>query len=225
MRRTRVPHTRIFILRLPQGDAASRIWRVHFLRAFAPGGGPDAPFPSISPGITRFTMVNRMQFTSMAPRLIRSSRNPRPSSIRRPKRRCTGGCAWLQGRRRQGGRRGLARVFETFSHDQPRGARRAADEDHRGLQDPYNDIGAAVFDEMGAPLPMAEKLQAGAGFGHIAGHAGGTQELSFRGEPLGSAMVVREPVGVIGMITPWNWPLNQIACASRRRWPPVAPWS
>ena len=31
-------------------------------------------------------------------------------------------------------------------------------------------------------------------------------------EPLGSAMVVREPVGVVGMITPWNWPLNQIAC-------------
>ena len=31
-------------------------------------------------------------------------------------------------------------------------------------------------------------------------------------EPLGSAMLVREPVGVIGMITPWNWPLNQIAC-------------
>jgi aldehyde dehydrogenase (NAD+) len=31
-------------------------------------------------------------------------------------------------------------------------------------------------------------------------------------EPLGSAMLVREPVGVVGMITPWNWPLNQIAC-------------
>ena len=29
---------------------------------------------------------------------------------------------------------------------------------------------------------------------------------------MGTAVVVREPVGVIGMITPWNWPLNQIAC-------------
>ena len=31
-------------------------------------------------------------------------------------------------------------------------------------------------------------------------------------ETVGTAVVVREPVGVIGMITPWNWPLNQIAC-------------
>ena len=44
------------------------------------------------------------------------------------------------------------------------------------------DIGAAVSDEMGAPLPMAEKLQAGAGLGHIAVHARSAQELSVRGD-------------------------------------------
>ena len=44
------------------------------------------------------------------------------------------------------------------------------------------DIGAAVSDEMGAPLPMAERLQAGAGLGHLAVHAGSAQELSFRGD-------------------------------------------
>ncbi len=74
-----------------------------------------------------------------------------------------------------------------------------------------NDIGAAVSDEMGAPLPMAEKLQAGAGLGHIASTLEVLKNYHFE-EPVGSAMVVREPVGVIGMITPWNWPLNQIAC-------------
>ena len=73
------------------------------------------------------------------------------------------------------------------------------------------EIGAAVSDEMGAPLPMAERLQAGAGLGHIASTLEVLKNYHFE-ETIGSAVVVREPVGVIGMITPWNWPLNQIAC-------------
>ncbi|MGO4712575.1 aldehyde dehydrogenase family protein [Bradyrhizobium sp. 2TAF24] len=73
------------------------------------------------------------------------------------------------------------------------------------------DIGAAVSDEMGAPLGFAEKFQAGAGLGHIMSTLEVLKNYQFE-EPLGSAVVVREPVGVIGMITPWNWPLNQIAC-------------
>jgi len=72
------------------------------------------------------------------------------------------------------------------------------------------EIGAAVSDEMGAPLPMAEKMQAGAGLGHIASTLEILKNYHFE-EPVGSAVVVREPVGVVGMITPWNWPLNQIA--------------
>src|SRR3569832_704050 len=73
------------------------------------------------------------------------------------------------------------------------------------------DIGASVSDEMGAPLPMAEKLQAGAGLGHLMSTLDVLKNYQFE-ETLGSATVVREPVGVVGMITPWNWPLNQIAC-------------
>src|SRR5947208_2692028 len=73
------------------------------------------------------------------------------------------------------------------------------------------DIGAAVSDEMGAPLPMAEKLQAGAGLGHLAATMEVLKNYPFE-EALPSAVVVREPVGVVGMITPWNWPLNQITC-------------
>src|ERR1700729_654038 len=71
--------------------------------------------------------------------------------------------------------------------------------------------GAAVSDEMGAPLPMAEKLQAVAGLGHIRATLEVLKNYHFEG-PVGTAGVVGEPVGVIGMITPWNWPLNQIAC-------------
>lgn len=73
------------------------------------------------------------------------------------------------------------------------------------------DLGAAVSDEMGAPLGFAEKFQAGAGLGHIVATLDILKSYNFE-EPVGSAMVVREPVGVVGMITPWNWPLNQITC-------------
>ena len=73
------------------------------------------------------------------------------------------------------------------------------------------DIGAAVSDEMGAPIGMAEKAQAGAGLGHIMSTLDVLKSYHFE-EQVGTAMVVREPVGVVGMITPWNWPLNQIAC-------------
>ena len=73
------------------------------------------------------------------------------------------------------------------------------------------DIGSAISDEMGAPTSLAERAQAGAGLGHILSTLDVLKTYKFE-EPLGTATVVREPVGVIGMITPWNWPLNQIAC-------------
>ena len=73
------------------------------------------------------------------------------------------------------------------------------------------ELGAAVSDEMGAPLPFSEKAQAGAGLGHIMSTLDVLKNYHFE-EQLGSATVVREPIGVVGMITPWNWPMNQIAC-------------
>jgi aldehyde dehydrogenase (NAD+) len=73
------------------------------------------------------------------------------------------------------------------------------------------DLGAAVSDEMGAPLSFAERFQAGAGLGHILSTLEVLKSYDFE-EPIGTAVVVREPVGVVGMITPWNWPLNQITC-------------
>ena len=73
------------------------------------------------------------------------------------------------------------------------------------------DLGAAISDEMGAPLGFAEKFQVGAGLGHILSTIEALKNYEFE-ERAGSAVVVREPIGVIGMITPWNWPLNQITC-------------
>src|SRR5215467_9170519 len=73
------------------------------------------------------------------------------------------------------------------------------------------EIGGAISDEMGAPLGFAERFQAGAGLAHLMTTLEVLKGYPFE-ERLGSAMLVREPVGVVGMITPWNWPLNQIAC-------------
>ncbi|MDA9451221.1 MULTISPECIES: aldehyde dehydrogenase family protein [unclassified Bradyrhizobium] len=73
------------------------------------------------------------------------------------------------------------------------------------------DLALAISDEMGAPLPMAEKLQVGAGLGHFTNTLEVLKTFHFE-ETLGTAVVLREPVGVVGMITPWNWPMNQMAC-------------
>ena len=73
------------------------------------------------------------------------------------------------------------------------------------------DIGAAISDEMGAPLAFAEGPQAGAGLAQLVTVLEALKIYPFE-ERLGAATILREPVGVVGMITPWNWPMNQIAC-------------
>jgi aldehyde dehydrogenase (NAD+) len=73
------------------------------------------------------------------------------------------------------------------------------------------DIAAAISDEMGAPLAFAERFQAAAGLGHLMTTLEVLKTYPFE-ERLGSAMILREPVGVAGMIAPWNWPMNQVAC-------------
>jgi aldehyde dehydrogenase (NAD+) len=73
------------------------------------------------------------------------------------------------------------------------------------------EIGAAISDEMGAPLPFAERSQAGAGLAQLMTVLQALKTYPFE-ERLGAATILREPIGAVGMITPWNWPINQIAC-------------
>lgn len=73
------------------------------------------------------------------------------------------------------------------------------------------DIGKAISDEMGAAQPFAERIQAGAGLGQIQTVYEALKTYPFE-ERLRSAMITREAIGVAGMVTPWNWPLNQIGC-------------
>jgi len=72
-------------------------------------------------------------------------------------------------------------------------------------------MGETISEEMGAPLGLANAAQAPSGLGHFMSTLDVLKNFEFE-EDLGSARVVREPAGVCGFITPWNWPINQIAC-------------
>jgi len=75
----------------------------------------------------------------------------------------------------------------------------------------WNDIAAAITAEMGAPAGFAMKAQAGSGIGHLKAAIAALEHFEFE-EQVGHSRVLKEPVGVCGLITPWNWPVNQIAC-------------
>jgi aldehyde dehydrogenase (NAD+) len=64
---------------------------------------------------------------------------------------------------------------------------------------------------MGAPISLSQKAQAPAGLGHLAEAVKVLENFKFE-ELKGSTLMRREPVGVCGLITPWNWPMNQIVC-------------
>ena len=67
-------------------------------------------------------------------------------------------------------------------------------------------------EEMGAPLVARQGAQAPSGLGHFKAGARGPEGLRVLEKQQGTTRIVREPVGVCGLITPWNWPMNQIAC-------------
>jgi len=75
----------------------------------------------------------------------------------------------------------------------------------------FTDIGAAISEQMGAPLSFATRFQAGAGLSHFKEMLKILDTFSFEHDR-GGTRVMREPIGVVGMIVPWNWPMNQITC-------------
>lgn len=75
----------------------------------------------------------------------------------------------------------------------------------------YNDIAAAITEEMGAPAWLSNQAQAALGIGHIATAIEVLKNYKFD-ELRGTTLITKEPIGVCAFITPWNWPINQIAC-------------
>lgn len=64
--------------------------------------------------------------------------------------------------------------------------------------------------ELGAPITMSREQQAGVGVGHLKGFIDALKDVEFREVLRNGDVVRREPIGVCGLITPWNWPVNQI---------------
>jgi acyl-CoA reductase-like NAD-dependent aldehyde dehydrogenase len=77
------------------------------------------------------------------------------------------------------------------------------------LKERTNEIGEIIAKEVGMPLPLATAVQAGMPAANMGYYAKLLDDYQFE-EKIGNSLVVREPVGVVGCITPWNYPLHQV---------------
>ena len=78
-------------------------------------------------------------------------------------------------------------------------------------QSRYDEVAETISSEMGAPLWLSKAAQAATGAGHFGTFMEVLKNYNFD-EDKGTTRLRKEPVGVCGLITPWNWPINQIAC-------------
>jgi aldehyde dehydrogenase (NAD+) len=74
----------------------------------------------------------------------------------------------------------------------------------------YDEIAQAISIEMGAPITLSKGAQTRIGVGHISAMIDVLKTFKFE-EMRGTVRLVQEPVGVCALITPWNWPMNQVA--------------
>ncbi len=82
---------------------------------------------------------------------------------------------------------------------------------HAAMMARFDDLADAMTSDMGAPVNFARAYQAQSGVDHIAAMIEVLNHFPFD-ERRGTTLITREPIGVVGMITPWNWPINQIIC-------------
>tara|TARA_R110001599_G_scaffold353231_1_gene590954 strand:- start:26055 stop:27482 length:1428 start_codon:yes stop_codon:yes gene_type:complete len=102
-------------------------------------------------------------------------------------------------------------AFETFGRTSVKERVELLESCIEVYQKRYNDIADAIREEMGAPKELAAGAQAFCGLGHLQEAAKVLKTFKFE-EDLGEHRVFKEPIGVCGLITPWNWPVNQISC-------------
>ena len=74
-----------------------------------------------------------------------------------------------------------------------------------------DEMAETISQEMGAPVGLSRAAQAPAGLAHLSEIVNVLGHFKFE-ELRGSTLMRKEPIGVCGLITPWNWPMNQIVC-------------
>ena len=100
-------------------------------------------------------------------------------------------------------------AFETWGYTSKEERGKYVQAIAEGLAARSEEIAQTISDELGMPLMWANMIQAGLPAGNMAGYVQILDEFPFE-EQVGNSLVVREPIGVVGAITPWNYPLHQI---------------
>jgi len=102
------------------------------------------------------------------------------------------------------------RAFDSYSQTSRAERRELLERILAGYTKRYAEIGDAIREEMGAPTKLAQGSQAGIGVGHLKAMIDLLPTFQFE-QRHGPSRLVLEPVGVCALITPWNWPINQVA--------------
>ena len=102
------------------------------------------------------------------------------------------------------------RAFDSYSRSSPAERLALLERILAAYNAHYDEIAEAISIEMGAPVGLAKGSQTRIGVGHISAMIDVLKTFKFE-ETRGTVRLVQEPVGVCALITPWNWPMNQVA--------------
>jgi aldehyde dehydrogenase (NAD+) len=105
--------------------------------------------------------------------------------------------------------RAARQAFETWGATEKEERQKVMQALAEGLQARSDEIAETIAAELGMPITYARMIQAGLPATNMASHVQLLDDFEFE-ERIGNSLVVREPVGVVGAITPWNFPLHQI---------------
>jgi aldehyde dehydrogenase (NAD+) len=102
------------------------------------------------------------------------------------------------------------RAFDSYSRSAPAERLALLERMLAAYKAHYDEIAQAISIEMGAPITLSKGSQTGIGVGHISAMIDVLKNFKFE-EMRGTVRLIQEPVGVCALITPWNWPMNQVA--------------
>lgn len=103
------------------------------------------------------------------------------------------------------------KAFESYSETTPEERLKLLQRIIEVYRSKYEEMAETISQEMGAPIRLSRAAQAAAGLGHFSEVVKVLGNYKFE-ELKGTTLMRKEPIGVCGLITPWNWPVNQIAC-------------